>query len=247
MIDSVGNVSALMAIGPNNSLVLATIDRLTGPRLKQAVLMDFDENRLGRSASRVQQFGVPDVITEQYAIDNPAQQADLVASGFGRRDIDVVIIGVTPEPRVSGVTTPEWSESVQTIRSSLIDPLSFANAALDALIAQGHGILVVLSHSAMASTSGLDRAYCAAMAGLGTLTGSLADRAEGSGVRVISVRLTPVADPNATDEEHSSAWVRPADVASAIAAEVRTTRRNVRNTTLTLPKTWRRMMPSQRN
>ena len=110
MIDSVGNVSALMAIGPNNSLVLATIDRLTGPRLKQAVLMDFDENRLGRSASRVQQFGVPDVITEQYAIDNPAQQADLVASGFGRRDIDVVIIGATPEPRVSGVTTPEWSD-----------------------------------------------------------------------------------------------------------------------------------------
>jgi len=250
VIDSVGNVSALLAVGPNNPLVLATIDRLTGPRLKQAVLLDYDQSRLARAATRVQEFGVPDVIAEQYEPDSPIRQASLVSSAFDRRDIDVAIMGLTPAPTdhaTTAATAPTSEESIQVLRSTLIDSLTFAEAALSSLTQQGHGILVVFSHSALSSAPGADRSYCAAMAGLGTLVSSLAERAEGTGVRVISVRIAPTADPSATDEEHNSAWVRPADVASAIAAEVRTTRRNMRNTTLTLPKTWRRMMPSQRN
>jgi NAD(P)-dependent dehydrogenase (short-subunit alcohol dehydrogenase family) len=247
VIDSVGNVSSLLAVGPSNPLVLATIDRLTGPRLKQAVLLDFDEVRLTRAATRVQKYGVPDVIAEHYEPDRPIQQASLIASAFGRRDIDVVIVGLTPASADSAATVPNAQESIQVLRSTLIDSLTFAEAALSSLTQQGHGILVVFSHSALSTAPGLDRPYCAAMAGLGTLVSSLAERAEDTGVRVVSVRIAPTADPSATDEEHNSAWVRPADVASAIAAEVRTTRRNVRNTTLTLPKTWRRMMPSQRN
>lgn len=247
MIDSVGNVSALLAVGPNNPLVLATIDRLTGPRLKQAVLLDVDESRLARAATRVQEFGVPDVIAEHYEPDSPIQQTSLVSSAFDRRDIDVAIVGLTPVFFDIAAIAPSAEESIQVLRSTLIDSLTFAEAALSSLTQQGHGILVVFSHSALSTAPGLDRSYCAAMAGLGTLVSSLAERAEGTGVRVISVRIAPIADPSATDEEHNSAWVRPADVASAIAAEVRTTRRNVRNTTLTLPKTWRRMMPSQRN
>jgi len=247
VIDSVGNVSALLAVGPNNPLVLATIDRLTGPRLKQAVLLDFDSPRLARAAARVQTYGVPDVIAEHYDPENSVQQAGLVSSAFDRRDIDVAIVGLTPVLADGAATAPKADESIEMLRSTLIDSLTFGETLLSALTHQGHGILVVFSHSALSTAPGLDRPYCAAMAGLGTLVSSLAERAEGTGVRVISVRIAPTADPSATDEEHNSAWVRPADVASAIAAEVRTTRRNVRNTTLTLPKTWRRMMPSQRN
>ncbi len=247
MIDSVGNISGLLALGPNNPLALATIDRLAGPRLKQAVLLDFDAVRLSRAAERVSQFGVPDVITELYHPDDAPPQVELVSTAFDRRDIDVVLIAATPTTKVSSDQVPTAAEVCETIRTSLIDSMTIAEAALDQLIAQGHGILVVFSHSGLANSLGLDRAYCAAMAGLGTLTSTLAQRAEGTGVRVISVRITPVADPNASGEAHSSAWVRPVDVASAVGAEVRTTRRNIRNATLTLPKSWRRMMPSQRN
>ncbi|NQU37353.1 MAG: hypothetical protein HQ526_07120 [Actinobacteria bacterium] len=247
MIDSVGNVSALLAVGPNNPLVLATIDRLTGPRLKQAVLLDFDDSRLARAATRVHKFGVPDVITEHYAPDSPTEQTEVVTSAFGRRDIDVVIVGLTPTLSDDDGEDSGSERDIRTLRSSLIDSLTFADAALTSLTHQGHGILVIFSHSVISNAVGLDRSYCAAMAGLGTLVSTLTERAEGTGVRVISVRIAPAADPSATDEDHNSGWVRPADVASAIAAEVRTTRRNVRSTTLTLPKTWRRMMPSQRN
>jgi NAD(P)-dependent dehydrogenase (short-subunit alcohol dehydrogenase family) len=247
VIDSVGNVSAVLAVGPNNPLVLATIDRLTGPRLKQAVLLDFDEDRLRRAATRVHEFGVPDIIAEHYAVDESTQQIEIVESAFVRRDIEVVIVGAVPTIDAESDKTQTAAQVGDTIRSCLIDAVTFADVALTALCNQGHGILIVFSHSALGSSSGLDRPYCAAMAGMGTLVSTFAERAEGTGVRIISVRIAPGSDPNATDQEHSSDWVRPSDVASAIAAEVRTTRRNIRNTTLTLPKTWRRIMPSQRN
>ena len=245
MIDSVGNVSSILAAVAANPLALATIDRLTGPRLKQATLLDHDAGRCERVADRVQAFGVPDVISETYLVDDVHSQSSAVDEAFARRDIDVVLVAALPESEFS--EAPTGVQAVSGIRSALIDPVTIAEAAFSGLVNQGHGILVLYTHSSAASHGALDRTYCAAMAGLSVLAPSFAHRATDTGVRIINVRVAPNADPSASSADSSAAWIKPTDVASAIAAEVATTRKSTRSATLSLPKTWRRMMPSQRN
>lgn len=239
MIDGLGNVSNLLVVGTANPLGLITADRLVGPRLRHLTLLDTDDAALLRAAGSYQNSGVPDVQAIRYTTDDRDGQLAVLTESFGEPDTDVVIMS----PPAAVRPDPQWSLGDQavldsTVRSSLLDLPVMASRCVELLAKQGHGVLIYFTHVPKPLKSGLNPAYCAAMAGMDIVLSDLAEPAVDRGVDVIAVRLAPEVDPGAIiDPVLRNKAIRASEVGTLVKqAVVRTRHKAPRVQTLTLPR-----------
>ena len=108
----------------------------------------------------------------------------------------------------------------QMFRINLVTAVTATRAALSALSASGSGSIVNIGAGAAAKAAAGMGAYTASKAGVAKLTESLAEELAGAGVRVNAILPRTIDTPaNRRDMPTAdfSTWVRPQDIAKAIA------------------------------
>ena len=188
MIDALGAPSSILVLGGSSEIGEAIVARLARPgRLQRVVLAARPSPRRAEVARRVQALGVERVDV----VDVEATAADthqrLVEGAFADGDVDVVVVavGVLPDQQ-KALADPQVA--VETALSTYVGPTSAMLHAANALRAQGHGVLVVLSSVAAERPRVANFVYGSAKAGLDAAATGLGDALHGSGVRVLVVR-----------------------------------------------------------
>mgnify|MGYP000942103585 CR=1 FL=1 len=242
MIDGVGNVSSVLVVGAANPLCLATVDRLVGPRLSRAFVLDSDAVGLIKGAQRIREFGIPDVTEVSYAVGDTDGQRQSIVDSFESGDIDVAIIGPSPQRIHSEPDAPTATPSSEYLTHALIDVLHLAELIGEAISHQGHGVLTLFTHSPQRIGTGLDPDYCAAMAALNLAAPRVGAAAAVDGGRTVCVALEPGRDPNAPlVQESRRSTMSPLEIASDLAPAI-TSRRKKRPAyeVIHLPKSLRK-------
>lgn len=243
MIDGVGNVSSVLVVGADNQLCLATVDRLVGPRLAEVYLLDSSSLSLSRGSKRVREFGIPNVSDIAYRTGDGASLREIIAELFAKSDIDVVLIGPMPHPPSSVMDTPSSTQMSDSLRRGLMDTSLLAELCAQAITAQGHGVLCLLTHSPSKKAgkrTDQDREYCASMAAFNLLAPAIAEQAAGSDCRVVCVAIDPAKDPHAfTTESARRSTLSPLDAASEIAPVIVSRRKRKPYEVVALPSSIR--------
>jgi hypothetical protein len=234
VIDSVGNVSSALVIGSGNPLCLATLDHIVGPRLANAFLIDNDEARLLTAASHVSGLGVADIRTGTYRVDQMVEQRKLVGEAFALFDIDVAIIGPTSPSEPDIATSP-----THEVRANLIDLMTFVATTLSHMERQGHGVVVLFSHSRSGPADDASLGQRASALAADVVAASMIANADPR-IKIISSRI----DPLATNQGRSGGMpdVNYQELASGVYSEVRNAKQKRMSVTIEFPRTARSVM-----
>lgn len=188
MIDALGAPSSILVLGGSSEIGEAIVARLARPgRLQRVVLAARPSPRRAEVARRVQALGVERVDVVDFEATAADTHQRLVEGAFADGDVDVVVVavGVLPDQQ-KALADPQVA--VETALSTYVGPTSAMLHAANALRAQGHGVLVVLSSVAAERPRVANFVYGSAKAGLDAAATGLGDALHGSGVRVLVVR-----------------------------------------------------------
>jgi decaprenylphospho-beta-D-erythro-pentofuranosid-2-ulose 2-reductase len=188
VIDALGAPSSVLVLGGSSEIGEAIVSRLARPgRLQRVVLAARPSSRRAEVAQRIQALGVAqvDVVDFEAAATDTHQR--LVEGAFADGDVDVVVVaaGVLPDQQ-KALADP--AIAVETAMSTYVGPASAMLHAANALSAQGHGVLVVLSSVAAERPRVANFVYGSAKAGLDAAATGLGDALQDSGVSVLVVR-----------------------------------------------------------
>jgi decaprenylphospho-beta-D-erythro-pentofuranosid-2-ulose 2-reductase len=198
MRDSLGSVQSLLVLGGTSEIALATAVRMARERLRTVVLAARDADRARLAAEGLCEAGVEDVDVIPFDARDVGSHAAAVDAAFDRHgDIDAVLVAL-------GVLGQQGDDqlagSVEVISTNFLGAASGMVPAVERLVAQGHGTLIVLS----------------SVAGLDAFAQGLRDSLAGSGVDVMVVRPGFVRTKMTSHLSPQPLAVDPADVAEAI-------------------------------
>lgn len=187
MNDAFGSVQSVLVLGGTSDIALATVRSLVAQRCRTVILAGRDTTALEGAAKEFTDSGVAvDVV----AFD--AEQYDrhdaFVTDVFARHpDIDAVLLafGVLGDQELAET---DAHEAVRIGAINYIGAMSVGVPVAQALKAQGHGTLVVLSSVAGERARRSNFVYGSSKAGLDAFAQGLADSLVGSGARVLVVR-----------------------------------------------------------
>jgi decaprenylphospho-beta-D-erythro-pentofuranosid-2-ulose 2-reductase len=215
MNDAFGSPQSVLVLGGTSDIALATVRRLVAERCRSVILAGRDTTALEGAAKEFTDVGATvDVV----AFD--AEQCDrheaFVADVFTRHpDIDAVLLafGVLGD---QDLAETDAHEAVRIGAINYIGAMSVGVPVAQALKAQGHGTLVVLSSVAGERARRSNFVYGSSKAGLDAFAQGLADSLIGSGARVLVVRPGFVATKMTTGMDPAPLSTTPEAVADAI-------------------------------
>ena len=140
-----------------------------------------------------------------------------ILARYGRLDAVAHTVGGFAAAPLAGAEPTLWE---QMFRVNLLSTLNLYRAAVAAMRPAGRGSLVAIGAMAGLKAPAELSAYAAAKSGVLRLTESLADELKGEGIRVNAVLPGTIDTPQnraAMPDADPSHWVRPEEVAEAIA------------------------------
>lgn len=181
MRDGLGRYGRVLLLGGTSEIGAAVLHRL--PLAPGAVV-----TLAGRDLAALQRVDAPPDVRVQHrhfdALD-PTGHAELVAAVLAGGDLDLVVAA-------AGVLRPSVGDPAAAARevlgANLVGLVSVLAPLAEAMRAQRHGTLVVLSSVAALRARRANYLYGASKAGLDAYASGLADDLAGAGVRVLVVR-----------------------------------------------------------
>jgi decaprenylphospho-beta-D-erythro-pentofuranosid-2-ulose 2-reductase len=181
--DALGAFQSAVLVGGTSDIGLAVVGRLAGTRARRVVLAGRDEERLRAAGARL---GLP-VETRALDVRDHAGHGAWTRELFAAGDLDLAIVaaGILGHEH-EGVRTS--AEAVEILETNTVGCGALLLEIAEAMRAQGHGTIVVLSSVAGERARKANFVYGASKAGLDALAQGLADDLAGTGVRLLVVR-----------------------------------------------------------
>jgi decaprenylphospho-beta-D-erythro-pentofuranosid-2-ulose 2-reductase len=215
MNDAFGSPQSVLVLGGTSDIALATVRRLVADRCRTVILAGRDAETLGLAAKEFVDDGAEVEIVPFDAQDTDAHES-FVAEVFTRHpDIDAVLLafGVLGDQELAET---DAHEAVRIGAINYLGAMSVGVPVAQALKAQGHGTLVVLSSVAGERARRSNFVYGSSKAGLDAFAQGLADSLVGSGARVLVVRPGFVTTKMTTGMDPAPLSTTPEAVADAI-------------------------------
>jgi decaprenylphospho-beta-D-erythro-pentofuranosid-2-ulose 2-reductase len=188
MNDALGAVQSVLVLGGGSEIALATVRRLVAARCHTVVLAGRDTEALATPAKELERAGAKTVDVVAFDALDFASHDAVVHDVFAvHGDIDLVIVafGVLGDQELAET---DASEARRIIDCNFTGAVSAIIPVVDALRAQGHGTIVVLSSVAGEKPRRSNFVYGSSKAGLDAFCQGLGDSLVETGVRVVVVR-----------------------------------------------------------
>jgi len=215
-----------LVLGGASDIALATLRRLGGAGLEAVVLAARDPDSLRR---RLEAEPVPVdtvVVVAWDANDTTAHASLLRESVVAIGPIDLALCAVGSLGHHSDATMAT-GDADALLRTNFVGPATSLLDVTRALVAQGHGTIVVLSSVAGARARRSNFVYGSAKAGLDAFAQGLGDSVAGTGVRVHVVRPGFVTTKMTTGLTPAPFASTADDVAAAIAGVISSPRNRI--------------------
>jgi decaprenylphospho-beta-D-erythro-pentofuranosid-2-ulose 2-reductase len=216
--DALGGVESVLVLGGGSEIALATVRKLIGGRTRTVVLAGRDPEALTAPAKELEDAGATTVDIQPFDGLDFASHEGFVADTFAAHpDLDLVILafGVLGDQDRAEV---DASESRRIIDSNFTGAVSVLVPVVNALKAQGHGTVVVLSSVAGERARKSNFVYGSSKAGLDAFCQGLGDSLVGTGVKIVVVRPGFVHTKMTDGLEPAPLATDPDSVADAIVA-----------------------------
>ncbi|MEU5833463.1 decaprenylphospho-beta-D-erythro-pentofuranosid-2-ulose 2-reductase [Streptomyces diacarni] len=231
MKDAFGSPQSVLVLGGTSEIALATVRRFLARRTRTVWLAGRPGPRLDAAAAGLRdeaaahgaQVGVRTVPFDALA---PETHEEVLEKVFAEGDIDLVLVAFG----VLGDQTADEHDpmaAVHVTRTNYTGAVSAGLVCANALRAQGHGSLVVLSSVAGERARRANFIYGSSKAGLDAFTQGLGDALHGSGVHVLVVRPGFVHTRMTEGRPPAPLATTPGAVADAIVHGVRRRSRTV--------------------
>lgn len=191
MKDAFGAPQSLLVLGGTSEIALATARRLIARRTRTVWLAGRPSPALDAAAASLRELraqpDAADVHTVPFDALDPAAHEDALGKVFAEGDIDMVLLafGVLGD-QAHDEQTP--LAAVRVAQTNYTGAVSAGLTCANALRAQGHGSLVVLSSVAGERARRANFIYGSSKAGLDAFAQGLGDALHGTGVHVMVVR-----------------------------------------------------------
>jgi decaprenylphospho-beta-D-erythro-pentofuranosid-2-ulose 2-reductase len=211
-------VESVLVLGGGSEIALATVRKLIGGRTRTVVLAGRDPEALTAPAKELEDTGATTVDIQPFDGLDFASHEGFVADTFAAHpDLDLVILafGVLGDQDRAEV---DAIESRRIIDSNFTGAVSVLVPVVNALKAQGHGTVVVLSSVAGERARKSNFVYGSSKAGLDAFCQGLGDSLVGTGVKIVVVRPGFVHTKMTDGLEPAPLATDPDSVADAIVA-----------------------------
>jgi decaprenylphospho-beta-D-erythro-pentofuranosid-2-ulose 2-reductase len=218
MRDALGGVESVLVLGGGSEIALATVRKLIEGRTRTVVLAGRDPEALTAPAKELEEVGATTVDVVPFDGLDFAAHDGFVADTFAAHpDLDLVILafGVLGDQDRAEV---DAFESRRIIDSNFTGAVSVLVPVVNALKAQGHGTVVVLSSVAGERARKSNFVYGSSKAGLDAFCQGLGDSLVGTGVKIVIVRPGFVHTKMTDGLEPAPLATDPDSVADAIVA-----------------------------
>ena len=188
MRDALGGVKSVLVLGGGSEIALATVRKLIEGRTRQVVLAGRDPEALTAPAKELERAGATQVDIVPFDGLDFASHDGFVRDVFATHpDLDLVLLafGVLGDQDRAEV---DASEARRIVDSNFTGAVSVLVPVINALKAQGHGTVVVLSSVAGERARRSNFVYGSSKAGLDAFCQGLGDSLIGTGVKVVVVR-----------------------------------------------------------
>ncbi|MFF8830492.1 decaprenylphospho-beta-D-erythro-pentofuranosid-2-ulose 2-reductase [Streptomyces sp. NPDC015131] len=191
MKDAFGAPQSLLVLGGTSEIGLATARRLIARRTRTVWLAGRPSPALEAAAASLRELrtGEDPVTVRTVPFDalEPAAHEEVLGKVFAEGDIDMVLLafGVLGD---QGHDEAAPLAAVRVAQTNYTGAVSAGLTCANALRAQGHGSLVVLSSVAGERARRVNFIYGSSKAGLDAFTQGLGDALHGTGVHVMVVR-----------------------------------------------------------
>lgn len=188
MNDALGYPQSVLVLGGGSEIALATLRKLVAARCRTVVLAGRDAEALGTPAKELRDAGATTVDVVAFDALDAASHDRFVSEVFASHgDIDLVLLafGVLGD---QDLAESDAAEARRIVDSNFTGAVSVLVPVVQALRAQGHGTIVVLSSVAGERARKSNFVYGASKAGLDAYCQGLGDSLVGTGVRVVIVR-----------------------------------------------------------
>ncbi|WP_432752843.1 decaprenylphospho-beta-D-erythro-pentofuranosid-2-ulose 2-reductase [Streptomyces sp. JL2001] len=240
MKDAFGIPQSLLLLGGTSEIGLATARRLITRRVRTVWLAGRPSPALTASADSLRRLGA-DVHTVPFDALDTASHAERLGKIFAEGDIDLVLLAFG----ILGDQAHDEADPTAAVRVAQTNYTGAVSAGLvcaQALQAQGHGSLVVLSSVAGERARRANFIYGSSKAGLDAFAQGLGDAMHGTGVHVMVVRPGFVRSRMTEGLDEAPLATTPEAVATAIELGLRR-----RTETVWVPGTLRVVMSALRH
>jgi decaprenylphospho-beta-D-erythro-pentofuranosid-2-ulose 2-reductase len=223
--NSLGQPQSLLLLGGSSEIGVAIVDRYLADGALRVVLAGRASDRLTAAAERLAAAGAT-VEVLPFDATELSSHAEVVMRAFAGGDIDVAVLafGVLGDQE-SAEREPALAMAV--VQTNYAAAVSIGLLVTQAMRAQGHGALVVLSSVAGERPRRSNFLYGSTKAGLDAFATGLGDSLIGSGVHVLVVRPGFVRDRMTNHLEPAPLSTTPEAVATAVLAALRARKQTV--------------------
>jgi decaprenylphospho-beta-D-erythro-pentofuranosid-2-ulose 2-reductase len=214
MKDSLGSAQSLLVLGGTSDIAMATARKLVGGRTKTVYLAGRPSQKLEDNAAELRGLGATvETVAFDAAVLEDHDKA--LSEVFTASDVDVVLMAF-------GVLGDQAEDEKDPVRAAAVAHVNYTGAVsagvicANALKAQGHGALVVLSSVASERARKANFIYGSSKAGLDAFAQGLGDSLQGTGVHVLVVRPGFVTTKMTAGMEKGPLSTTPEAVADAI-------------------------------
>ncbi|GGX67606.1 decaprenylphospho-beta-D-erythro-pentofuranosid-2-ulose 2-reductase [Streptomyces minutiscleroticus] len=219
MKDAFGTPQSLLVLGGTSEIALATARRLIARRTRTVWLAGRPSPALESAAEELRALGA-DVRTAAFDALDPGSHETVLGKVFAEGDIDLVLLAFG----VLGDQAHDERDPAAAVRVAQTNYTGAVSAGLlcaQALQAQGHGSLVVLSSVAAERARRANFIYGSSKAGLDAFAQGLGDALYGTGVHVMVVRPGFVRSRMTAGLPRAPLATTPEAVAAAVEAGLR--------------------------
>jgi decaprenylphospho-beta-D-erythro-pentofuranosid-2-ulose 2-reductase len=244
VINAVGAPQSLLLLGGTSEIGLAVAELWVQDRTRRVVLAGRDPVALRAAGERLEKAAAPaplDVTVLEFDAHERASHAAVVERAFAGGDIDVALLafGILGEQERA---ERDADHAVEVVTVNFTAAVSVMVPLVQAMRAQGHGALVVLSSVAGERPRRSNFVYGSSKAGLDAFATGLGDALHGSGVHVTVVRPGFVRTRMTAHLPSAPLSTSPEAVARAVVAGVRW-----RKHTIWVPSALRHVMSALRH
>jgi decaprenylphospho-beta-D-erythro-pentofuranosid-2-ulose 2-reductase len=186
--DALGSVQSVLVLGGGSDIARATCKELAARRGARVVLAARKPETLDATAAELRAAGASQVDAIDFDATDFASHEQFVDSAFDRfGDFDIVLVafGVLGDQARAEV---DAAAALEIVQSNFTGVVSVTVPLVRRLVAQGHGVLVLLSSVAGERARRSNFVYGSSKAGADAFYQGLGDRLAGTGVDVLIVR-----------------------------------------------------------